>query len=90
MYSEMISSSICVHNIVMSTTDVITLPLTFIHCNRQAQCLLHDLQRNYVRLKKINIVVVFVLYQYTKYIYQVQTPTDKTDQNQNGSYSMNR
>ena len=77
------------YNIVMSTTDVITLPLTFIHCNRQAQCLLHDLQRNYVRLKKINIVVVFVLYQNTS-IYQVQTRTDKTNQKQNGSYSMNR
>ena len=89
MCSKMISSSICVHNIVMSTTDVITLPLTFIHCNRQAQCLLHDLQRNYVRLKKTNIVVVFVLFQYTS-IYQAQTRTDKTDQKQNGSYSMNR
>ena len=73
MYSEMISSSICVYNIVMSTTDVITLPLTFIHCNRQAQCILHDLQRNYVRLKKTNIVVVFVLYQNTKYISSTNT-----------------
>ena len=53
-----------------------TLPLTFIHCNRQAQCLLHDLQRNYVRLKKTNIVVVFALYQYTS-IHILSTNTNR-------------